>query len=400
MAISEATDSPSTNAVTCELTTSSPTAQKFQQCSVGLLDTNDDPEIRFDDQGRSHYYHEYHETARKCVVPAKQRPQRLKALVERIKRAGKGKPYDCIVGVSGGVDSTYVALIAKQLGLRPLAVHLDNGWNSELAVQNITNIVNRLEIDLHTKVLDWDSFRRLQDAYLRAGVIDVEVPTDHAIAGSVYRIAMKHNVKFILSGNNRRTECTIPPHWNFHKLDHVNLLAINRRFGTGKLKAYPLVHFLLKQKMRRWFALESIPLLDIVEYDKSEAKRRIAEELSWRDYGGKHYESIFTRFYQGYILPEKFGVDKRKAHLSDLIFAGQMTKNEAIEELSQPIYDAGQFRTDYEFFLKKMGYSESDFDRIMKTPQRRHSDFPVETAVLANWRGKTNQSSRQGNGTV
>jgi N-acetyl sugar amidotransferase len=388
-------------------TTTIPTSPNHQapttpprQCAICVLDTNDDPEMTFDENGISNYFREYHEKTLSHIVPAHERDDRLKQLVTRIRNDGKNSNYDCIVGVSGGVDSSFVALKAKSLGLRVLAVHLDNGWNSELAVQNITNIVQRLKIDLHTTVLDWGHFRDLQSAYLHASVIDVEVPTDHAIAGTVYRAALKYKVKHILSGNNFRTECTMPIHWNFNKLDHVNLKAIYRQYSNSSLGNYPLVGFWLKQRLRRLQSLETTYLLDLIEYEKEGAKQQIADELGWRDYGGKHYESIFTRFYQGFILPEKFGVDKRKAHLSDLIFAGQMTKNDALKELTQPIYDPDVFKNDYPFFLKKMGYSDAEFTNLLSSPQRKHSDFPIECGILARMGLRPVRESRSGDGTV
>jgi N-acetyl sugar amidotransferase len=347
-----------------------------------VLDTDDDPAMRFDDQGRSHYYHEYVASARERLRSGEAGNLELGKIADRIRRDGKGRKYDSILGLSGGVDSTYVAYIAKQLGLRPIAVHLDNGWNSELAVQNIENIVTRLGFDLYTVVLDWEEFRDLQVAYLKASVVDIEVVTDHAIFATLIRTAAKHGIKHILSGTNIVTEQTLPPHWIFAKTDHVNIRAIHSRFGTVPLKTYPFMDLRVKKIHQMIRGIESHSVLDYVDYNKADVKRLIERELGWRDYGGKHGESMFTRFYQGYILPRKFGIDKRKAHLSNLIFAGQITKEEALEELRHPPYDPAQMEADYEFVVKKLRLTTDEFEKIMNSPQRPHTDFETERGVF------------------
>lgn len=350
----------------------------FQQCSVSVMDTIADPDITFDEKGVCNYYYKYLEAERKFVNAGQEGENRLKAIITQIKKYGQGKKYDCITGVSGGVDSTYLALQAKKLGLRPLIVHFDNGWNSELAVMNIENIIRRLGFDLFTLVVDWEEFRDLQLSYLKASVVDIEVVTDHAIIGSLYKLAVSHDIKYILSGSNIVTENVLPPSWVWNKSDHINIKAIHKRFGTVKLRTYPFFNSRLKNYYTRVKGIETITLLDLMPYNKREVKKTITEELGWRDYGGKHYESIFTRFYQGYILPTKFGIDKRKAHLSNLIFSGQITKNEALRELNEPIYDHQQLKIDFEFVLKKFNLSEIQFNKILQQPPRSHRDYPYE----------------------
>lgn len=357
------------------------TVATYRQCSVCVLDTLDDPQMRFDSRGRCHYYHEYLAAEKQYVLTGEDGRRELKRLAEEIKAAGKGRPYDSIMGLSGGVDSTYVAYVAKELGLRPLAVHFDNGWNSELAVRNIENIVSRLEFDLETYVINWEEFRDLQRAYLKASVVDIEVVTDHAIFATLYRIAARHGIRSILSGTNVVTEQVLPPHWIYNKTDHVNIRAIHREFGTVPLKTYPFMDLKVKKYYQLIRGIRSHSILNYVDYDKARVKRLITNELGWRDYGGKHYESIFTRFYQGYILPTKFGIDKRKAHLSNLIFAGQMTKQQALAELAEPIYAPDQLASDYEFVLKKLELSEPEFAELMSRPQRPHTDFATEQSV-------------------
>jgi len=279
------------------------------------------------------------------------------------------------------VDSTYVALMAKRLGLRPLIVHFDNSWNSELATKNIENIISTLGFDLYTLVVDWQEFRDLQRAYLKASVVDIEAITDHAIFGTLYRLAAKHDIKYILSGANVVTEAILPSHWIWNKSDHENIRDIHAQFGQVPLKTYPL--FTARQKrfdmVRK--KIETFDLLNYLPYNKKEVKQAITAELGWRDYGGKHYESVFTRFYQGYILPAKFGIDKRKAHLSNLIFSGQIQKQEALDELQAPIYDPAQLKEDYVFVLKKLGFSVDEFEKIMAAPRREHREFRTEMSI-------------------
>lgn len=356
-------------------------AREYRQCTISVMDTIGDPDITFDDQGICNYYYEYKKAEQQFILKGEEGKRKLEELAATIRQAGQGQEYDCIMGLSGGVDSTYIAWLAKELNLRPLAVHFDNGWNSELAVQNIENIVNKLGFDLFTYVINWEEFRDLQKAYLKASVIDIEAITDHAIFATLYRLAGEKKIKYILSGTNVHTEQTLPKSWVHPKADHINIKSIHRRFGTLPLKTFPFMDGKVKRYYHQIIGVRSVSLLNFVEYDKNKVKQLIEKELGWRDYGGKHYESIWTRFYQGYILPEKFKVDKRKAHLSDLIFGGQISKAEAIEELKKPIYDPEQFKVDYEFVLKKLGFTREEFEALMKEPRRSHYDFDYEKPI-------------------
>jgi N-acetyl sugar amidotransferase len=352
----------------------------YQQCSLSVMDTIADPDIRFDEKGICNYYYEY-KKAEACLRKGEGGWKELEALAAEIKEAGKGLPYDCIMGLSGGVDSTYVAYLAKKLGLRALAVHFDNGWNSGLAVMNIGNIISRLGFDLFTYVIDWNEFRDLQLAYLKASVVDIEAVTDHAIFATLYRLAGEKKVKYFLNGTNVQTEQTLPKSWIHSKSDDVNIKSIHKAYGTLPLKTFPFSNTKVKRYYQKVVGVRSISVINYVDYNKEQVKELIQRELGWRDYGGKHYESIWTRFYQGYILPEKFKIDKRKAHLSDLIFGGQITKAEALEELAKPIYDPKQFRIDYEFALKKLGLTAEQFDAIIKQSPRSHYDFDYEKPI-------------------
>jgi N-acetyl sugar amidotransferase len=356
--------------------------RSYQQCSLSVMDTIADPNITFDSAGVCNYYHDYLIAERTRVFKGEEGKSKLSEIVETIKAEGKGKQYDCITGVSGGVDSTYLALQAKKLGLRPLIVHFDNGWNSELAIKNIENIINKLGFDLYTLVVDWEEFKDLQLAYLRASVVDIEAITDHAINGTIYRLANKYGLKYILSGNNIVTEHVLPSHWVFNKSDDLNIKDIHKKFGRRPLKTFPFFSFKERRLYSNVKGMQTIPLLNYLPYNSFEAKETITQELGWRDYGGKHYESVFTKFYQGYILPVKFKIDKRKAHLSNLIFSGQLTKEQAIEMLGKPIYDADELRHDKTFVLKKLELDEEEFDKIMKMPRREHREFRYIKPVL------------------
>jgi hypothetical protein len=269
------------------------------------------------------------------------------------------------------------------MGLRPLAVHFDNGWNSELAVENIQRVVEHCGMDLATYVIDWREFRDLQRAFLRASVIDIELLTDHAIFAALVRIAREQKIGFLLSGTNIATEHGMPSAWVWHKRDWRNIEAIHAAHGTVPLKTFPhLTSF-------RWQAMqllkqgpEVIELLNLVPYRRDEAATTLEREIGWRDYGGKHHESTFTKFYQGAILPRKFGVDKRRVHLSDRIRNGELTRDDALVELQQPPYAPDLMRTDAEFVRKKLGFDAAEWDAIMAAPPRPHRAFKSERAFI------------------
>jgi len=341
------------------------------------MDNIADPDITFDSSGVCNYYYDYKKTA-EGLYHGEEAEKKLAALVEKIKNDGKDKRYDCLIGLSGGVDSTYVAYLVKQLGLRPLAVHLDNGWNSELAVKNVENVITKLGFDLYTLVVNWEEFKDIQLAYLRASVVDIEVVSDHAIFATMYKLAKQHKTGYIISGTNVVTEHIMPPSWLYQKMDFKNLKDIHDKFGKQKLKTYPTFDFKKHVYYSAILRLNPISILNYVPYNKKEIKEVIKKELGWRDYGGKHYESIFTKFYQAYILPEKFKIDKRKAHLSTLICSEQMTKEEALKELELPLYPANELKADKEYVLKKFGLTEKEFEDIMKLPIKKHSDFKTD----------------------
>ncbi|MBI4819957.1 MAG: N-acetyl sugar amidotransferase [Deltaproteobacteria bacterium] len=353
------------------------TVREYQICTQCIMDTSDH-EITFDDHGICNHCRDYDAAVHEAVIPAAEGWKRLEEFASQVKEANKKKPYDSVIGLSGGVDSSYVAyLVRKKLGLRPLGVHLDNGWNSELAVRNIESIVKALEIDLHTVVLDWDEFRGLQLAFLRASTPDSEIPTDHAIVSSLYWTAVRNKLEWVIEGSNIVTEAMVPPTWSHGHGDWRYIRTVNSQFGGKPLKTYP--HYSDFDRRIRFESISPVrrfQILNYVDYDKKEAMATLEREFNWVPYGGKHYESIYTRFFQGYILPTKFGFDKRRPHLSCLVRSGQMTREKALGEIQKPPIPEALEREDRAFVIKKLGITEREFEQIMDLPKRTFWDYP------------------------
>jgi N-acetyl sugar amidotransferase len=348
----------------------------YEQCSACVMDITD-PQIIFDENGICNHCKRYAQRMKNDLHTDEKGQVLLEKLILKIKKKNKTKEYDCVVGVSGGVDSTMVAYLAKRkFGLRPLAVHLDNGWNSELAVNNIEKTLKVLGIDLYTHVLNWDEFKSLQLSFLKSSFINAEIPTDHAITALLFQIAAKNGIRYILGGSNIATEGVLPFNWVYDHRDWRLIKSIHKRFERKNLRNYP--HYTLSLMFYYIFIkrIKYISLLNFVEYNKNEAIKNISEELGWEYYGGKHYESIYTRFYQGYILPTKYNVDKRKSHLSSLIRSGQMSREEALEELKQPPYPKDLAEEDKLYVAKKFGLTETEFDKLMDLPIKSFKEYP------------------------
>ncbi len=351
--------------------------KNFRSCSRCILDTNDYPDISFDEQGVCSICHIYDDLVLRTIYhgnKAESEINKMILLLQKSKR--KSLKYDCIIGISGGVDSTYLAYLSKEWGLKPLFVHVDNGWNTELAVKNIEETLKKLSFDLYTYVIDWEDMKDMQLSFLRASVLDIELPFDNAFVAALYKVARKFHIKNILLGYNTATEGWLPPNFTHYKLDSINIHAIHKKYGTRKIKNFPTIGVFKRLFYEKIVGIKLFSPLNWVDYNKNKVKQLLIDKLNWRDYGNKHYENIFTRFYQGYILPHKFGIDKRKSHLSTLICSGQMSKQEALEELNKPIYETEQLISDKEFVLKKLGLKNSEFDEIMNLPIRKHTDFP------------------------
>ena len=334
------------------------------------------PDIRFYPDGRCSLCRHYDEVLVHDLHNNEDGERRLERQLQEIRDRGVGRPYDCIIGVSGGVDSSYVAWLCKvRYGLRPLAVHVDNGWNTELAVANVERLVKALDIDLITQVLDWREFRDIQISFLKSGISNIEIPTDHAIWATLLQTASRTNTEYVIAGNNVATESIMPSSWLYGSKDSRLIKSIHRSYGKLPMRSYPTlstfdyVRYLLIQGIR-W-----IPILNYQTYVKKDAKDVLIRELGWRDYGGKHHESVFTRFFHADFLPTKFGYDLRKSYLSAEICSGQITREEALESLAVPPATAESIRVDREYVIKKLGLSGSEFDSIMAQAPRSHEDY-------------------------
>jgi N-acetyl sugar amidotransferase len=338
----------------------------------------DIPGIYFNGNGVCNYCLNYDRNVRRKLLSGEESKRRLANILAEIKNKGRGKKYDCVIGLSGGVDSSYVAyLVKRRFGLKPLAIHLDNGWNSELAERNIKRLVNGLWLELHKESPDWEEFRDLQIAFLKSGVVDVEMPTDHAIQAFRMNICKQMKIKYYIGGSNVVTEAVMPQGWSYAKWDYRNIKAIHRKFGDRNvLESFPHYNYLQKIVSNLNIGNRKINILNYIDYNKEQAILTLKKELGWEPYRAKHYESVFTRFYQTYILPGKFGIDKRKAHLSNLICSGQITREQAIEELKMPVDTPEQLKRDKEIVLSKLRLSEDEFDIIMASQPKSHLQYP------------------------
>lgn len=326
--------------------------------------------ITFDENGVCTFCH-LHDELEKAYPYNDETKDRLNQLIDTIKRDGKGKEYDCIVGVSGGRDSTYTLYSAVKLGLRPLAVHFDNGWNTDLAVQNIRNACEKLGVDLYTHVADWEEFKDLQRAFLRSSTPDAEVPTDWVIFSVLYREASRVGVKYIIHGHSFRTEGTTPLTWTYMDGKYVN--DVHKRFGKTKIKSFPIMDMIDYVYYTFFKGIRQIRLLYYLPYNEAEILEKLTLELNWKSYGGKHHESKYTGFFQSYILTRKFNIDKRKLHYSALIRSGQLARESALSKLLEDPYNGGLETLEY--CLKKLDFSYEEFMEIMDTPPKTFLDY-------------------------
>lgn len=351
--------------------------QRYQRCTRCVMDTTD-PEIRFDAEGVCNHCRNFEKMPGTQWFPNEEGARRLHAMIERVKAEGRGKEYDSILGLSGGADSTYLALKMKDWGLRPLVVHVDAGWNSELAVANIERIVKHCNYDLHTHVVDWEEMRDLHLAFLRAGIPNQDVPQDHVFFASLYNFATKNGIRTIFSGGNLATEGIFPSAWHGTAMDLVNLKAIHRQFGSRPLKTYSTIGFF---NYYFWYPfvkkMRTVRPLNFMPYVKAEAIAEMARTFGYKPYDRKHGESLFTKLFQNYYLPTKFGYDKRLPHFSSMIVSGQMTRDEALAKLEEALYDPRELETDIAYFCKKLRISRQEFDALVAAPNRQHTDFPT-----------------------
>lgn len=352
-----------------------PDDRAYQVCSRCVMDTTD-PDITFDEQGVCSHCAYFENSIKPAWAGPEKGAPLLEEMIARVKAYGRGKPYDCIIGLSGGVDSSYCAVKAAEWGLRPLVVHVDAGWNSELAVMNIEQICKRLGFDLVTHVVDWEEMQDMQLAFLRSNLANQDVPQDHAFFAALYGYAEQAGIKYVINGSNFATESILPSSWGYDAMDATHIKAIHKRFGRRKRGNFPIVSFFdLFIKYPRILRMEVLRPLNYIAYSKEKAITVLERDFGWRYYGGKHFESRWTRFFQAYYLPHKFGYDKRKAHLSSLVLGGEMTRDQALEELRKPLYESKMLTEDKAYVAKKLGITLAEFEELLAQPPRHYSEF-------------------------
>lgn len=358
-------------------------ATAYRVCTNCVMDTSDSA-ISFDERGVCDHCRTYHAQILPNWHTDEHGAAELDRMVARIKESGHGKPFDCIIGLSGGIDSSYLTYLAKEkLGLRPLVFHVDAGWNSKIAVNNIEKLIDALDLDLYTEVIDWPEMRDLQRAFFRSGVPHVDTPQDHAFFATMYKFAEEHGVRYILTGANYSTECIRNPvEWMYYQSDSVQLRDIHARFGTRPLQRFPTTSILRHKVYLRYIKkIQVIRPLNHVPYIKEDAMRLLADRFGWQPYPQKHFESRFTKFYESYWLHERFGYDVRKVQYSSLILTGQMTREEALDRLRTPPYDPETIDHDFEFVEHKLDMSVHELRACMALPRKTYRDYASQDRI-------------------
>ena len=353
------------------------TKRPYRICGNCIMDTSDS-NITFDSRGWCDYCNNYYDNILPNWHPDERGARALERIVEQIKRDGAGKDHDCLIGISGGIDSSYVTYLAKaKLGLNPLIFHVDAGWNTQQAVNNIERLIDGLKLDLHTEVIDWLEMQDLQLAFFKAQVPHLDTPQDHAFFAALYNFAAKHGFKYVLTGANYSTECVREPiEWHYHASDLRQLKDIHRRFGRRPLRTFPLADILQYKLYYRFVkGVRVVKPLNLVPYIKEQAIQELVDKFGWQRYAHKHYDSRFTRFYEGYWLPTKFGYDKRRAHFSSLILTKQLTRDEALERIAKPAYDAETIAQDFEYVATKLDLSVAELQGLMRGENKTYRDY-------------------------
>lgn len=349
----------------------------YQVCSNCVMDTTDS-RIVFDEHGVCDHCISFKRDVLPHWHPDETGAAMFRQIVERIKASGKGRDFDCIMGMSGGLDSSYLLHLAvSEFGLRPLVFHVDGGWNTDIAVNNIQVLVDKLGLDLYTEVINWEEMRDFQLAFFKSGVPHLDIPQDHAFVATLYHFANKHGIKYILNGGNYSTECVRnPKEWLYYGTDMAQLRDIHRRFGTIPLRTYPFSSILFHKVYLRYIrGVQVIKPLNLLPYTKEHASKVLSERYGWRPYPQKHFESRFTRFYEGYWLPTRFGYDTRRVQYSSLIQTGQMTREEALERLSKPAYDPATIDEDFEYIAAKLGITVDELRGYHQMPLKTYRDY-------------------------
>lgn len=356
----------------------------YRQCTRCVMDTTDS-RISFDENGVCDHCRNFDEKIKPYWSPNVNRYDELETIAKKIREAGKDNDYDCILGLSGGADSSYLAYIAKEvMHLRPLVLVVDTGWNLNVAVENIEKIVKGLELDMYTEVINWKEMADLQQSYFKAQISSQDHPQDHAIFAGLYNYAVKHHIKYVLTGSNSATEFIRPPVEWLYLNDLRMMKDIHRRFGTKPLKTYPQCGMFKYRILYKYFyGMERVYPLDYVVYDKAEAEVMLHEKYGWTRYKNKHYENVFTRFFEGYYLPHKFGFDTRKNVCSNQILAGTMARDEALKVIAEPAYDADMMEQDKEYIAKKLGISTEEFTEIIEGENRTPYDYKNISGLIS-----------------
>lgn len=341
------------------------------------MDTSDSA-ITFDENGRCDHCESYYAH----VLPNWHTDERGRAeldqIMDRIKRDGRNRDFDCIMGMSGGADSSYMLHLAvKEFGLRPLVFHVDGGWNSQIAVNNIEVLIDKLGLDLYTEVINWEEMKDFQLAYFKAGVPNIDIPQDHAFIATLYNFADKHNIRYILNGGNYSTECVRNPlEFFYYGTDMAQIRDIRRRFCTRELKSYPFSSILRHKVYLRYVRrIQVVKPLNFRPYIKAEAMDFLSDEYGWEPYPQKHFESRFTKFYEGYWLPKKFGFDTRRVQFSSLILTDQMSRDDALEELKKPALPPEVARQEFEYVAKKLEITTEELQAYMDAPNKSYRDY-------------------------
>jgi len=357
--------------------------REYQICTNCVMDTTD-TKITFDENGVCDHCGTFYENILPNWDTDETGWQALQGIVGKINKEGKGKDFDCIMGMSGGADSSYLLYIAKEkLGLHPLVFHVDAGWNSQIAVNNIERLVDKLGLDLYTEVIDWEEMRDLQLAFFKSGVSHIDTPQDHAFFAMMYQFAERHKIKYILTGANYSTECIRNPiEWMYYQSDSIQLRDIHKKFGVRPLANFPLTNILRHKVYLKYIKkIRVVTPLNYIPYKKAEAMQLLIDKFGWQKYHQKHFESRFTKFYESYWLPNKFGYDTRRVQYSSLILTNQMTRDEAMEKLSRPAYDEETIVQDFEYVATKLGISVNELQEYFDAPNKTYKDYKSQQSI-------------------
>jgi N-acetyl sugar amidotransferase len=357
----------------------------FQVCTKTIMDTTD-PNIVFNEKGESDYYTNYKENIEPNWHPNQQGYEELMKIAGHIKKTSKNKDFDCIIGLSGGLDSSYAAYIAKEvMGIRPLIFHVDAGWNTDKAVGNIEKLINGLDLDLYTEVINWEEMKDLQTAFFKSQIADQDLPQDYAFFSGLYKFAKKHKINYVLTGGNFSTECCREPEeWGgFPGIDTMLVKDIHSKFGKRPLKTFPLVDILsYKLTYKYIYGMEVFKPLNLVPYIKKDAEKLLMDKFGWEPFQHKHHESRFTRFYEDYWLPKKFGFQKRKAHFSSLILTGQMTREDALDRVSKPELSEEFLQKEFEYVAHKLEMTTDELQQIFEGENKTYKNYKNKIGLI------------------